>query len=112
MVDFAVPANHKVKSESEKRYKYLDLVKELKKLWNMKMTVLPIVIGALGTVIKGLVQGLEYLEIRGRVETIETTALLTSARILRILESWGDLLPLRLRWKTISYCLYDDLSSE
>ena len=36
----------------------------------MKVTVIPIEIGALGTVIKGLVQGLEDLEIRGQVETI------------------------------------------
>ena len=34
-----------------------------------------IVVGALGTVTKGLVQGLEDLEIRGRVETIQTTTL-------------------------------------
>ena len=34
----------------------------------MKVTVIPIVIGALGTVTKGLVKGLEYLEIRERVE--------------------------------------------
>ncbi len=44
------------------------------------------------TVTKGLVQGLEDLEIRGRVETIQTTALLRSARILRrVLETGGDL---------------------
>ena len=49
----------------------------------MKVTFIPIVIGALGTVTKGLVKGLENLEIRGRVETIQTTALLGSARILR-----------------------------
>ena len=49
----------------------------------MKMTIIQIVIGALGTVTKGLVQGLEDLEIRGRVETIQTTVLLRSARILR-----------------------------
>ena len=35
----------------------------------MKVTVIPIVIGALGSLLKGLVQGLENLEIR-RVETI------------------------------------------
>ena len=45
----------------------------------MKLTVIPIVIGALVTVTKGLVQGLEDLDIRGRVETTETTALLRSA---------------------------------
>ena len=66
-MDFAVPADHRVKlKEGEKKEKYLDLARELKKLWNMKVTVIPIVIGALGTVTKGLVQGLEDLEIRGR----------------------------------------------
>ena len=43
----------------------------------------PIVIGALVTVTKGLVLGLEDLEITGRVETVQTTALLRSVRILR-----------------------------
>ena len=38
----------------------------------MKMTVIPIMIDALGTVTKGLEQGLEDLELRGRVETIQT----------------------------------------
>ena len=68
----------------------------------MKVTVIPIVIGALGTVTKGLVQELEDLEIRGRVETIQTTAFLRSARILRsVLGTWGDLLKnhqLTLMW--------------
>ena len=60
IVDFTVLADHSVKlKECEKRYKYLDLVRELKKLWNMKVTIIPIVIGALDTVIKGFVRGLE-----------------------------------------------------
>ena len=98
-VDFAVPADHRVKlTENEKKDKYLDLAKELKKkLWNMKVTVILTVIGALGTVTKGLIKGLEDLEIRGRVETIQTTALLRSARILgKVLETWGDLQFLKL----------------
>ena len=37
--------------------KYLNLARELKKLWNMKVTVIPNVIGALGTIPKGLVKG-------------------------------------------------------
>ena len=76
-MDFAVPVDHKVKlKESEKKDDYQDLARELKKLWNMKVTVIPIVIGTLGTVTKRLVQGLEDLEITGRVEIIQTTALL------------------------------------
>ena len=59
------------------------LQRKLKKLWNRKTTVIPIVIGAFDTVSKGLVKGLEDLEIRGQVEAIQITALLRSARILR-----------------------------
>ena len=54
----------------EKRDKYLDLARELKKLWNMQVTIIPIVIGAFGTVTKGLLKGLQGLEVGGRVETI------------------------------------------
>ena len=69
----------------------------------MKVTIVPIVIGALNTVTKGLLKGLEDLEVGWRVETIQTTALLKTARILRrVLQTWGDLLSLKLLWKTIS----------
>ena len=47
------------------------------------MTVIPIAIGVHDTVTKRLIQGLEDLEIRGWMETIQTTSLLRSARILR-----------------------------
>ena len=84
IVDFAVLADHRIKlKESEKRDKYLNFARELKKLWNMEVTIIPIVIGAFGTVTKGLLKGLEDLEVGGRVETIQTTALLKMARILR-----------------------------
>ena len=80
--------------------KYLELARELKKLWNMKVTSIPIVIGAFGTVTKGLLKDLEDLEVGGRVRTIQTTALLKTARV--VLETWGDLLSLNLQGKTIS----------
>ena len=60
IVDFAVSADHRIKlKECEKRDKYLDLARELKKLWNMMVTIVPIVIGAFGTVTKGLLKGEE-----------------------------------------------------
>ena len=66
----------------------------------MKVTIIPIVIYAFGTVTKVLLQGLEDLEVGGRVETIQTTAILGTARILRrVLETWWDLLSLKLQWK-------------
>ena len=99
-----MPADHRINlKQSEKKDKYLDLARELRKLWNMKVTIVPIVIGALGTITKGLLKGLKDLEVGGRVETIQTTALLRTARILkRVQETWGDLLSLKHHWKTTS----------
>ena len=68
----------------------------------MKATIIPIVIGAFGTVTKGLLKGLEDLEVGGRVETIQTSALSRMAKILRrVLKTWEDLLSLKLRWEPI-----------
>ena len=89
IVDFSVPADHRVKlKKCEKKAKYLDLARELKKLWNMKVTIVPVVIGTFGTITKGLLKGLEDLEFGGRLGTIQMTELLRTARILR---SPGDL---------------------
>ena len=92
IVNVAVPADHRIKlKEWEKKDKYLDLARELKKLWNMQVTVIPIGIGVFRRVNKGLLKGLEVLEVGGWVETIQTTTLLRTARILRrVLETWSD----------------------
>ena len=41
----------------------------------MKVTIVPIVIGALGTITKGLLKGLENLEVGGRVEAIQNDSI-------------------------------------
>ena len=57
IVDFADPTDHRVKlKESIKKDKYLGFARELRKLWNMKLMVIPVVICAPGTVAKGLVR--------------------------------------------------------
>ena len=54
----------------------------------MKVTIIPIVIGTFGTVTKGLSKGLGDLEVRGRVDTFHTKALLRTDKILkRVLET-------------------------
>ena len=80
IVDFALLADHRVKlKESENKNKYLDLAREWKKLWNMKVTLIPIMIGALGTVTKGLIKGL------GNERTSENHPNTASMRLVRIL---------------------------
>ena len=60
IVDFAVPADHRIKlKENKKRDKYVDLARELENLWNMKVTVVLIVMVSVGTIPKGLAKGLK-----------------------------------------------------
>ena len=76
IVNFVVQADHRIKlKESEKKDKYMDLAREWRKLRNMKVAIISVVIGAFVRVTKGLLKGLKYLEVGGIVETIETTAL-------------------------------------
>ena len=49
----------------------------------MKVTIIPIVIGAFGTVTEELVKGLKDSEMNGRVETTQTITLLRTAIIQR-----------------------------
>ena len=71
IVDYAVLADHRIKlKDCEKKDKYLDIARELKKLWNMQVTIIPLVVGAFGTITKGLLKGQEDLEVGERVETI------------------------------------------
>ena len=79
-----ISADHRVKmKESEKIDKYQYLARELKKLWDMRVTMTPIVIGTLGIVPKDPEKSLWELEIRGRIEITQTTAVLKSAKILK-----------------------------
>ena len=68
--------------ESENIDKYLDVVRELKELWKMQVTVIPIVFGTLEMLSKRLEKRLEELEIRERIKTIQAIVLLRSAKIL------------------------------
>ena len=63
IVDFAVPADHRIKLKEYAKDRYLDRARELKKLRNMKVVIVPILIGAFGTITKGLSKGLEDLEV-------------------------------------------------
>ena len=73
-------------SENQRKRKegiQLDLSRELRKSWNIRVTVILILLCALGTVSKVLKRGLEALETGGRIITIQTKVLSRSARILQ-----------------------------
>ena len=86
----ASPWDHRVyEKKGEYIEKYLDLKREIGKLWGIRrLKVVPIVVGAIGVVSKRLDAWLEKLGITIRTGFLKKTALLSTARILRkLLES-------------------------
>ena len=91
ILDIAVPADVRVgEKEREKVEKHQDLKREIGRLWKLKMVgVVPVVIGALGSVSKGFDRWIEKLGIPLNVGIMRNPALLGTARILRkVLEMW------------------------
>ena len=66
--------------ENEKVQKYQDLARELRKV---KVKVVPVVVGALGTIPKALEKHIKEIGTSVRVELRQKAALLGTARILR-----------------------------
>ena len=53
MIDVAISADSSViKKEAEKILKYKDLTVEIERMWNVKTAVIPVIIGATGTISK------------------------------------------------------------
>ena len=53
LIDVAISAdNNVIKKEAEKILKYKDLTIEIQCMWNVKTTVIPVIIGATGTISK------------------------------------------------------------
>jgi hypothetical protein len=84
IIDIAVPGDVRTMvKEDEKIEKYQDLRREVSRLWDVRTTVVPIVIGALGTITDRLTSYLAMLGVTLSFETIQKSALLGTARILR-----------------------------
>ena len=84
IIDIAVPGNIKTQlKEDEKIEKYEDLRREISKLWGLQTTVFPIIIGALDTITDCLTFLLAMVRVSFSFETIQKSALLGSAHILR-----------------------------
>ena len=91
---FAIPFETRVVDmEVEKIEKYLDLSRELKKMWNMKVTVVSLVVGALVNPAKSLEKRLETIDIETKITELQNYVLIHSSRILqKFIEVSGGLL--------------------
>jgi len=53
LIDVAIPGDRNViKKEAEKVLKYKELTMEIQRMWNVKTSVIPVIIGASGIISK------------------------------------------------------------
>ena len=84
IIDVAIPGDARVpRKEEEKIEKYRELAFELGRLWGVKTRIIPIVVGALGTISTHLMSFQAIIGTDLSFETIQKTAILGSAYILR-----------------------------
>ena len=85
IIDVAIPGYKKtIGKEKKKIEKYQNLKREIQRFWNLKkIDVIPVVLGALGSVTKNLWKYVDKIGIKTDLLTVQKTTLLGTARILR-----------------------------
>ena len=84
LIDVAISGDrHVIKKEAEKVLKYKDLTIEIQRLWNVKTKVIPVIIGATGTISKTFRKYVSNIPGNHEVKELQKTAILGAAHILR-----------------------------
>ena len=84
LIDITIPSDRNVSLKLvEKLSKYTDLEIEVSKMWKMKTTTLPVVIGELGVIKKGMRLTVEKIPGTINIEELQKIALMGTAHILR-----------------------------
>ena len=72
-----------IKKEAWKILKYKDLTTEIQRMWNVKTKVIPVIIGATGTVSKSFRKYVSNIPGKHEVKELQKTAILDTAHTLR-----------------------------
>ena len=72
-----------IKKEAEKILKYKDLIIEIQHTWNVKTKVIPVIIGATGSISKSFTKYVSNIPGKREVKELQKTALRGIAHILR-----------------------------
>jgi hypothetical protein len=84
LIDVAVSGDRNViKKEAEKVLEYKDLTIEIQRIWNVKTRVIPVIIGATGTLSKSFRKYVSNIPGNHEVRELQETAILGTAHIVR-----------------------------
>jgi len=83
-IDMALPGGRNiVQREAEKKLKYKSLCIEIQRMWNMKCTIVPVIIGANGIVTRRLKKNLETVPGKHSIDSLQKTAILGTSHTIR-----------------------------
>jgi len=83
LIDVAIPADRNVvQKEAEKKLKYNSLYIEIR-VWNLKCTIVPVIIGATGIVTRSLRKNLETVLGKHSIDSLQKTAILGTSHIIQ-----------------------------
>jgi hypothetical protein len=83
LIDVAISRERNViRKEAEKILKYEDLTTEIQCMWNVKTKVIPVIIGATGTISKSFRKYVSNIPGHHEVKELQKTATLGTAHIL------------------------------
>jgi len=84
LIDVAIPADRNVvQKEAEKKLKYESLCTEIQRMWNLKCTIIPAIIGATGIVTRSLRKNLETIPGKHSIDSLQKTAVLGTSHVIR-----------------------------
>jgi len=72
-----------VQKEAEKKLKYKSLCIKIQRMWNLKCTIVPVIIGATGIVTRSLKKNLEAVPGKHSIDLLQKTAILGTSHIIR-----------------------------
>ena len=72
-----------IKKEAGKILKYKDLTVKMQRMWNVKTEVIPVIIGATGTVSNSFRKYVSNIPRKHEVKDLQKTVILGTAHILR-----------------------------
>ena len=72
-----------IKKEADKILKYKNLTIEIQRTWNVKTKMIPVIIGATGTILKIIRKYVSNIPEKHEVKELQKIAILGTAHILR-----------------------------
>jgi len=83
LIDVAIPADRNVvQKEAEKKLKYKNSCIEIQRMWNLKCTIIPVIIGATGIVTRSLRKKLKAVPGKHSIDSPQKTAIIGTSHII------------------------------